>query len=122
MKLLFHVEHGTDPDPIVLEVPGPSWKAGGVIRDVRHKLMDMYPGNCGRIRVFLNGVPIQCRRTLGEQGVIDGSLLTVCWRWSEQQGKMTNCLTHEERREEYQKRKDDDTVGEMLSSGKRGRP
>ena len=79
-----------------------------MIRVVRYKLMNMYRWNCGRIRVFLNEVPIQCQRTLGEQGVVDGSLLTVGWRWSEQQRKKTNCLTHEERKKEYQKRKDDD--------------
>ena len=107
MKLLFRIDLGDeqDPDPIVLEGPEPRGKAGGMIRAVREKLINLYPGNGGRIRVFLNEVPIQCQRTLGEQGVVDGSLLTVCWWWSEQQLKKTNCLTHEERRQEYKKKK-----------------
>ena len=42
-------------------------------------------------------------RSIGEQGAVDGSLLTVHWLWSEEQRKKINCLTHAERVEECQK-------------------
>ena len=107
MKLFFRVDLGDeseqDPDPIVINWPSPGNQAGCVIRVVRYKLMNMYRWNCGRIRVFLNEVRIQSHRTLGEQGVVDGSLLTVRWLWSEEQRKKTNCLTHAERVEKCQK-------------------
>ena len=124
MKLLFRIDLGDeqDPDPIVLEGPEPRGKAGSMIRAVREKLINLYPGNGGRIRVFLNEVPIQCQRTLGEQGVVDGSVPTVRWMWSEQQRRTTKCLNFEERIEAYHKRKDDikrKRERERLSSGKR---
>ena len=48
MKLLFRVGLGDEqyPDPIVFEGPEPSWKAGGVIRAVRHKLINLNGRNC----------------------------------------------------------------------------
>ena len=73
---------------------------------VRFKLTSRFNGHgCGprRIQVFLNEVRIQSQRTLGEQGVVDGSLLTVRWLWSEEQRKKTNCLTREERADEMEK-------------------
>ena len=70
---------------------------------IRCKLMDIGYG-ARRIQVFLNEVRIQSHRTLEEQGVVDGSLLTVRWLWSGEQRKKTNCLTHKERKEEMEKR------------------
>ena len=111
MKLSFRVDRGDeqDPDPIVLDGVGPSWKAAGVIRAVRFKLIERLRNRhyTIRIQVFLNEVRIQSQRTLGEQGVVDGSLLTVRWLWSEEQRKKTKCLNFEERIEAYKKRKDD---------------
>ena len=62
---------------------------------VRLKLMERFNSDgfgLRRIQVFLNEVRIQSHITLEEQGVVDGSLLTLRWLWSGEQRKKTNCL------------------------------
>ena len=109
MKLSFRVARGDElGDEEFLDYDyEPESNAGHMIMAVRFKLTLRFNGHgCGprRIQVFLNEVRIQSQRTLGEQGVVDGSLLTVRWLWSGEQRKKTNCLTHKERKEEMEKR------------------
>ena len=114
MNLTFRVDRGDEhfSDPIVLRLwHQPDDQAGFAIKAVhlhlKNMLTDCRVNDPIQIQVFLDEVRIQSQMTLGEQGVVDGSLLTVRWWWSEEQRKNTKCLTLDERLDEYNKRRDD---------------
>ena len=123
MRLIFRLHQGDEISLWVEKFNSSDATAGDVIHYIHTELLRKYKPQSQhiQIQVFLGEVRIRSHRTLGEQGVVDGSVLTVHWVWSEEQRKNIKCLTFDERIKEYEKRKNDMTSKRKAFFREKGR-